>query len=86
MTKIINRTMKVRELQLADVVRLFEGPWGTGTVIKIDADSVLIYRTYQATADFSYTGGVIPYIGYEHCTYLLSDNRDMFVYERKELK
>lgn len=77
----------VQQLQLADVITLFEGPFGTGTVRQITADEVIIARPYGVTQDFSYTGGVCYSTGVEECKYLLSDKRSTFkVWQRKELR
>jgi len=77
----------VSELRLADVVEIFEGPFGTGIVRQITDDVVTIMRPYGVTGDFSYTGGVLYLVGNEECRYLLSDTRTVFrVYQRKELR
>jgi hypothetical protein len=57
--------LKADELQLGDVVELFEGPYGCGTVKQIKDGMITFFRPYTATADFSYTGGVICYVGIE---------------------
>jgi hypothetical protein len=78
---------KVSELRLADVVELFEGPFGTGVVRQITDEVVIIMRPYGVTGDFSYTGGVPYSVGNEECRYPTSDTRSVFkVYHRKELR
>jgi hypothetical protein len=78
---------KVTELRLADVVELFEGPFGTGVVRQITADEVIIARPYGVTGDFSYTGGVLFSVGVEECKYWLGDTRSTLkVCQRKELR
>jgi hypothetical protein len=79
-------TVKIADLKLADTVELFEGAYGTGTVSQIKDGIVTIMRPYGATAEFSYTGGVIFYTGLETCTYLIQADRSLKVYSRKELK
>jgi hypothetical protein len=80
-------TASVPELQTADVVELFDGPFGTGVVRQITDDTVIIMRPYGVTADFSYTGGVPYSVGNEECRYLLSDKRSTFkVWQRKDLR
>lgn len=80
-------TQTVRELRLADVIELFEGPFGTGVVRQITDDMVIIMRPYGVTGDFSYTGGVPYSVGNEECRYLLTDTRSTFkVWHRKELR
>jgi hypothetical protein len=64
--------IKVRELKLADKVRLFDQAYGDATVKQIKEDCVILTRPYVQTADFSYTGGVITYIGIEEVTLSLS--------------
>jgi hypothetical protein len=58
--------LPIRDLKLADVVQLFDGPFGTATVVKVTGDEVCMERPYGTTCDFSYTHGVIAYIGNEH--------------------
>lgn len=78
---------RIKELQLADVVELFEGPFGTGTVRQITADEVVISRPYGVTQDFSYTGGVPYSVGVEECRYLREHTDTVFkVYQRKILR
>lgn len=80
-------TLNVRQLQKADVLELFEGPFGTGVVRQITDDEVIIMRPYGVTGDFSYTGGVPYSVGNEECRYLLTDGRSTFkVWQRKELR
>ena len=56
--------LKTSELQLADEVTR-DGTEGTVVVKQIDEKGVHFFRTYPHTADFSYTGGVICYVGFE---------------------
>lgn len=77
---------KIADLQLGDVVEVFTGPWGTGIVRQIKDGVVTIFRPYGATADFSYTGGVICYTGTEECEYLIDSKQNFTVYSRKNLK
>jgi hypothetical protein len=79
-------TVKVADLQLGDVLELFEGPYGTATVKQIRDGQVTLFRPYAATADFSTTSGVICYTGIEECKYLIGSNAKFKVYSRKELK
>lgn len=55
---------------LADVVTLDYNPshpYNHCTVCKVNDDgTVNLFRPYTHTADFSYTGGVICYVGTEH--------------------
>lgn len=76
----------IRDLQLADVVELFEGPWGTGVVEQIKDGVVTIHRPYGTTADFSCTSGVITYVGDERVRCFSDSDRTLKVWERKDLK
>ena len=83
------KTIKMSEIQLADKVTS-EISAGTGfegcVVIKITDKTVTLFRPYATTADFSYTGGVIPYIGIEQ--YEVERNSDIkwTLWSRKELR
>lgn len=77
------------DLRLADVVELFDGPFGTGVVTQITADEVIFHRPYGVTGDFSYTGGVPYSVGNEVCKYLLASTKGRYkfkVWQRKGLK
>ncbi len=53
-------------VKLADVVFLrSHGTYSQATVTQIEDGQVSLFRPYVHTADFKYTGGVIPYIGIE---------------------
>ncbi len=78
--------LKISELQLADIVEVFEGPFGTGIVRQIDKEFVTVFRPYGTTADFSYTGGVICYTGTEEIKYPVTSKEPMKVYSRATLK
>jgi hypothetical protein len=92
MTTYPNKPMKANELQLGDVVTAFynenPGPWSTAIVKKVTDDSITFYRPYGTKADFSYTGGVICYMGLEEYTVPRNDSRDIqyYVWQRDELK
>lgn len=57
--------VKGSELRLADVVRLNAEAFADAVVSNITDKEIFFFRPYATTADFSYTGGVIPYIGIE---------------------
>ena len=80
--------LNVKKLQLADTVRLFDdGAFRDGVVTNIDDDYVYVERPYSHTADFSYTGGVIAYIGHENCKLPKEGNDRLYeVIYRKPLK
>lgn len=82
-------TLPLHELKLADVVELFDGPFGTAVVTDITDDEVILHRPYGVTLDFSYTGGVPYSVGNEVCKYLRSSTRNHYqfkVWQRKELR
>lgn len=77
------------DLKLADVVELFEGPFGTAVVTQITADEVILHRPYGVTGDWSYTGGVPYSVGNEICKYLRGSTKGRYkfkVWQRKELR
>lgn len=79
--------LKTTELKLADVVRVWDDPpWNSAIVKKITETEVHFFRPYGATGDFSYTAGVICYIGVEEWSVPLSQHLTYEVLERKELK
>lgn len=73
------------DLQLADIVQLWRHEFGTATVTQVTKHEVHLFRPYVSTADFSYTGGVIPYIGIEQCK-LPRNNIVFTVWRRKVLR
>lgn len=62
--------MSSTPIGLADIVELdcvSHNPYSHCTVCKLNEDgTVNLFRPYTHTADFSYTGGVICYVGIEH--------------------
>ena len=74
----------IKDLKLGDVVRLGLSGYEDATVYRQNPDgSVQVWRSYVTTADFSYTGGVIPYLGIED--FALSGRDVERVREGKEL-
>ena len=81
--------LKTSELQLADVVCQMDSrtnPFSTCVVTKVEDGKVTLFRPYAVTADFSYTGGVIPYTGTEQYEVEQDSNLMWDVFSRKELK
>ena len=78
--------VKIGDLQLGDTVQAFEGPFGSAVISQIKDGSVHFFRPYGVTEDFSYTGGVIPYIGIETFTRPVTDQSTVTVWRRKEVK
>lgn len=79
-------TVNISHLKLADIVELFEGPFGTGTVRQIKDGVVTIARPSGVTGDFSHTGGVSFSVGVEECTYLIASTHAFKVWQRKDLR
>lgn len=78
-------TVTFADLKLADIVELFEGPYGTGTVRQIKDGIITIARPYGVTGDFSYTGGVPFSVGVEECTYH-QNTSTVKLWQRKDLR
>lgn len=55
----------VSELELGDVVELSVSPYGTATVCNVTENEVEYFRPYTHHEDFTYTGGIICYVGIE---------------------
>lgn len=66
----LTKTVKGTDLCLGDVVRLAIHKFPDAIVYKILGDTIYLRRPYMANESFSYTGGVITYIGLEdfNCT------------------
>ena len=74
-----------RELQLGDRVRLFEGAFNDATVINVTETVVTVFRPYVHTSNFSTTGGLIPYLGFEEFDlYRDSDKTVTLLYRPKD--
>jgi hypothetical protein len=85
--------IKTNELQLGDTIcsrgvadSMPPRPWSTTIVVKIEDGLVHLWRPYGTTADFSYTGGVIPYVGIETYKIEVNDATEWTLYDRQELK
>lgn len=68
-----------RDLVLGDVVKVMEGAWGWATVVRIEEDVVHLFRPYVHVGDFSYTGGVLHYIGSETFSLIRDSGRSYTV-------
>ncbi len=83
--------MRTDKLALGDtVMQQVDGslpqPFSTCIVVKVTEDSVTLFRPYGVTADFSYTGGVIPYTGVEQYTVERDRSIMWTVFSHKELR
>jgi len=88
--------MAVRQLQLADLVRL-GGPDGEPDdkylVMKMDDKELTLFGVYLTHANFAYAGGrtdttmnVIPYIGTRTVTLSRDSDTKCFVLQRTQLR
>lgn len=90
MTTYPNKEFIVADLRLGDVIKQFEGPFGTAIVNKIEPGSpgtVTMFRPYGTTADFTYGGfdpygRTICYHGMEETTFLMDSKAKFLVYQR----
>lgn len=63
------KKVKVSELKLGDIIRLFDGPYSDATVVNLYADGVKVIRPFIHTSDFTVSGpSVLHYIGTETVT------------------
>jgi hypothetical protein len=82
------KELESRELRLGDVVQLFEGPFGTAIVNRIDKKKNLVYfyRPYGTNHDFTYTGGVVCLVGIEEFCRFHDTDEKYHVWKRQILK
>lgn len=81
------QNIRARDMRLADTVAYSPfGAWNRAIVKQITPTDVVLFRPYGTTADFSYTGGVICYVGIEQYTIPLSGDAQYELLDRKELK
>jgi hypothetical protein len=88
----IGTEITTAELQLADKVRLAhmkddkaKGPYLVRQIDKVNG-KVHLWRPYIHHADFSHTGGVIPYVGIEDFPLELTYSGKFLLIERTDLK
>ena len=87
------KIIKTCELQIGDTVcaelnddPMPSRPWSTTFVVQIKDGQVHLWRPYGHTADFSYTGGVVPYIGVEQYQVAFNSETMWLLFRRKELR
>jgi hypothetical protein len=69
-----------KELKLGDVIRSdHAGVYVDSTVVKIESPFVTLIRPFVHLADFTYTGGVMHYIGTEEWELPLSGDSEWTV-------
>ena len=78
--------VKICDLKLGDIVKLSDGAYMCATVQQVTPDEIIMVRPYIHCNDFSYTGGVITYIGQEIVKYYRQTTRWVTVLERVTLK
>lgn len=77
------------QLKLGDTVEqipLGSRAWGACIVKKITDDEVTLFRPYGTTADFSYTSGVICYVGIEEYNVHRRSVTKWLLHRRQELR
>lgn len=80
------KTVLARDLKLADKIMLPSDPTLGVSVVKNVTDyEVTLFRPYPETADFSYSGGVICYVGIEEFS-IPRNGVEYLLIGRKELK
>jgi hypothetical protein len=83
-TEYPQKMIPANALQLGDTIKAFDDVFGWAIVIRVSDNDVTLFRPYATTADFSYTGGVIAYIGLEQ--YSVPRNKaEFFVAYRRAL-
>ena len=89
MTEYLNdgkgQEMPLTDLHLGDCVQAFDGPYGTAIVKKIDNDIVTFFRPYGAHEHFSYSGGVICYVGIEEFSRGITARETIHVWRRERV-
>jgi hypothetical protein len=79
-----NALIKVRDLRVGDLLKQFDGPFGTAMVKQVTEDSVVLHRPYGANGGFIYAGNqTICYTGVEETTFLKNSVQEFHVYTRE---
>lgn len=75
--------LKAADLRIGDVVKVFDGAYGTATVTNIDKEGEIhLFRPYVTHSEFTTPNGVIPYIGIEQFSRPITDSGTFEVYRR----
>ena len=82
------QTITPREMELGDTVQYmpFGSAWNMAIVKQVTATEVILWRPYGTTADFSYTGGVICYVGWEQYSIPRENNGEYKLLYSQDLK
>lgn len=76
--------LPISELEVGDVVQVFDGPFGTAIVDQVEEDKVWTFRPYGATSGFTMIGNkTITYTGQERMSYLRDSKTKLKVWERR---
>jgi hypothetical protein len=79
--------LPVSDLKVGDVVKWFDGAFGTAIVKQVTNEYVKLFRPYSTTSGFSYSNNqTICYTGFEEGTYLRDSKEKFLVYQRGEIK
>lgn len=86
-TFTMNVVCETHQLRLGDVVNSskLDEAFTSATVINVTEDEVVLFRPYVHTGDFSHTGGVTPYVGFEQYKLSRNHGQPVYLYSRKEL-
>lgn len=86
-TFTMNVEAETHQLRLGDVIKTskLDEAFTSATVIDVTEDEVTLFRPYVHTGDYSHTGGVTPYVGFEQYKLSRNSGRPVFLYSRKEL-
>lgn len=74
----MDKQISISEMNLGDVIRVFDGAWGDAMVKQANAAQITLTRPYMTHADFTFgeDNRVIPYHGFEEMVFLrTSTNR-----------
>jgi len=85
-TEYPNRDMPGNELRTGDIVKLFDGPFGTAIVKNRTDTEVTFFRPYGHHGDVVMTNGVITYTGTETFSRGLPTSQTYFVYQRNPVQ
>jgi hypothetical protein len=81
-------TIAARHVKLGDTIELafMTGPFRMAVARQVTDKEIVLFRSYIHTSDFSYTGGVICYHGYEDVVISRDSNTLLRLCERRELR
>lgn len=79
-----NFEAKPSDMKLGDVVKCFDGPFGTGIVRRIATDAVYIFRPYGQSSIVESGNSVICYTGIEEYSFWITSEVKYWVYSRNE--